>query len=72
MQIGDERSHLVRMVLDEVFGPECFCSQIPFRTKIPLRTTLVPNIYDHVLWYARSAEGGRPRPKFRRLFQRRD
>lgn len=72
VQIGDERLHLVRMVLDEVFGPECFCSQISFRTKIPLRTTLVPNIYDHLLWYTRTAEAGKPRPKFRRIFQERD
>ena len=72
VQMGDERVHLVRALLDEVFGPECFCSQISFRTKIPLRTTLVPNIYDHILWYARSSEGGRPQPKFRRLFQTRD
>jgi adenine-specific DNA-methyltransferase len=72
VQIGDERLHLVRMLMDEVFGPDCFVSQIAFRTKIPLRTTLVPNIYDHVLWYARTAEGGRPKPKFRRLFRPRE
>jgi adenine-specific DNA-methyltransferase len=72
VQIGDERVHLVRALLDEIFGPECFCSQISFRTKIPLRTTLVPNIYDHILWYARSSDKGKPQPKFRRLFQSRD
>jgi len=72
VQIGDENVHLVRSLLDEVFGSECFCSQISFRTKIPLRTTLLPNIFDHVLWYARSADHGVPKPKFRRLFQQRD
>lgn len=72
VQIGDERVHLARQILDEIFGADCFCSQISFRTKIPLRTTLIPNIYDHILWYARSSENGRPQPKFRRLFRRRE
>jgi adenine-specific DNA-methyltransferase len=62
----------VRQLLDEVFGTDCFCSQISFRTKIPLRTTLVPNIYDHILWYSRTSDGGVPRPKFRRIFTNRE
>lgn len=65
VQIGDENVHLVRGLLDEVFGSENFCGQFAFRTKIPLRTTLVPAIYDHVLWYAKA----RPSVKFRRLFK---
>lgn len=69
VQIGDENVHLVRSLLDEVFGSDCFVSQIAFRTKIPLRTRLVPNIYDHVLWYSKSANQSGPQPKFRRLFQ---
>ncbi len=67
LQIGDENLHLARCLLDEVFGADNFCAQISFRTKIPLRTTLVPQVFDHVLWYARS----RPAVKFRRLFTKR-
>ncbi len=67
VQIGDENVHLVRSLLDEVFGDDNFAGQISFRTKIPLRTTLVPHIYDHILWYARSIE----QIKFRRLFETR-
>jgi adenine-specific DNA-methyltransferase len=67
VQIGDENVHLVRSLLDEVFGSENFAGQISFRTKIPLRTTLVPHIYDHILWYGRSIE----QLKFRRLFTNR-
>ncbi|WP_308465630.1 site-specific DNA-methyltransferase [Rathayibacter soli] len=67
VQIGDENVHLVRALLDEVFGNQNFAGQFAFRTKIPLRTTLVPAIYDHVLWYGRSVED----IKFRRLFKRR-
>src|SRR5881397_3459424 len=32
VQIGDENVHLVRSVMDEVFGSENFCSLISFRT----------------------------------------
>ena len=32
VQIGDENVHLVRSLLDEVFGPENFLSQINFKT----------------------------------------
>ena len=67
VQIGDENVHRVRALMDEVFGDENFCGQIAFRTKIPLRTTLVPQIYDHLIWYGRSIEA----VKFRRLFTNR-
>jgi adenine-specific DNA-methyltransferase len=65
VQIGDENVHLVRSLMDEIFGSENFCLQFAFRTKIPLRTTLVPAIYDHLIWYARN----RRAVKFRRLFK---
>ena len=68
VQIGEENLHLVRSLLDEVFGAPNFCCVFAFRTKIPLRTTLVPSIYDYILWYARD----KPHVKFRRLFKKRD
>lgn len=67
VQIGDENVHLVRSIMDEVFGSDNFAGMFAFRTKIPLRTTLVPSIYDFVLWYARDLS----RVKFRRLFRER-
>jgi adenine-specific DNA-methyltransferase len=67
VQIGDENLHLVRALLDEVFGSDNFCGQFAFRTKIPLRTTLVPAIYDHIIWFARDKK----QVKFRRLFKER-
>jgi adenine-specific DNA-methyltransferase len=65
IQIGDENLHLVRALMDEVFGSDNFCGQFAFRTKIPLRTTLVPAIYDHLVWFARD----KSKVKFRRLFK---
>ena len=53
VQIGDERVHQVRALLDEVFGAENFVAQISFRTKIPLRNTLIAGICDYILWYSK-------------------
>jgi adenine-specific DNA-methyltransferase len=64
VQINDENLHLVRCLLDEVFGRENFVSLVSFRTKIPLRTTLIANVHDYLLWYARNTD----RMKFRKLY----
>ena len=64
VQIGDENVHLVRALLDEVFGSENFVSQIAFRTKIPLNPRYVGNLVDHILMYARDFDS----LKFRRVF----
>jgi adenine-specific DNA-methyltransferase len=64
VQINDENLHLVRCLLDEVFGRQNFVSLVSFRTKIPLRTTLIANVHDYLLWYARNTD----RMKFRKLY----
>ena len=64
VQIGDENVHLVRNVMEEVFGPENFMSLISFRTKIPLNAAHLPNIADYLVWYAKDKKS----VKFRRLF----
>ena len=68
VQIGDENVHLLRALLDEVFGSSNFVSQIAFRTKIPLNPRYVGNLVDHLLMYARDFES----LKFRRVFAQRD
>ena len=68
VQIGDENVHLVRALLDEIFGGQNFVSQIAFRTKIPLNPRYVGNLVDHLLFYARDFES----LKFRRVFSQRD
>lgn len=69
VQIGEDNLHLARTLLDEVFGRENFCSIIAFRTKIPLSTTLLPGLYDYIIWYGK--DKSRVVEKFRRLFVRR-
>ena len=55
VQIGDENVHLVRSVMDEVFGSGNFCQLIPFRKKLmPLGATLLEGMYDYLLWYGKN------------------
>lgn len=66
VQIGDENVHLVRCVLDEVFGSENFCQLIPFRKKLmPLGAKLLEGMYDYLLWYSKNIE----QVKFRHLYK---
>ena len=58
VQIGDENVHLVRSLMDEVFGSENFVSQLVLRTTSgagsPSGGTLtVAGVNDYALWYAR-------------------
>ncbi len=65
VQIGDENVHLVRCVLDEVFGSENFVSQITFRKKLmPLGAKTLENMSDYILWYAKNIE----EVKYRQLY----
>jgi len=57
VQISDENIHLVRCLLDEVFGSENFVSLIPFRKKtMPLGSKFLESMYDYLLWYAKNKE----------------
>src|SRR3954453_1139923 len=46
VQIGDENVHLVRSLMDEVFGSENFVSQIVFRKTTGKASALLDNTYD--------------------------
>lgn len=67
VQIGNENVHLVRCLLDEVFGSENFMSLISFRTKIPLGTKYLAGIADYIIWYAKKIDV----VKYRKLFSTR-
>ncbi|MCB0989732.1 MAG: site-specific DNA-methyltransferase [Acidimicrobiales bacterium] len=56
VQIGDENVHLVRSLMDEVFGSENFVSQIVLQTTqgagSQVGTTVIAAVHSYVLWYA--------------------
>jgi len=59
VQIGDENVHLVRNIMDEVFGPENFVSLITLRKTSSMnspmaRVNSLPNTADFLIWYAKS------------------
>jgi adenine-specific DNA-methyltransferase len=53
VQIGDENVHLVRCLMDEVFGSENFCAMITYRTSVPLTSAGLSGVTDYIVWYAK-------------------
>ena len=64
MQIGDENVHLVRCVMDEVFGAENFVSLISYATSGGFTAATLSRAGDYILWYARARET----VKYRQLY----
>ena len=64
VQIGDENVHLVRNILDEVFGSENFVSQVSFKKTGGQSSSELPSVCDYILWYAKT----RGNVKYRQLY----
>jgi adenine-specific DNA-methyltransferase len=64
VQIGDENVHLVRNVLDEVYGAENFIALISFATTTGFDSKFLARAGDRILWYGRAKEC----TKYRSLF----
>jgi adenine-specific DNA-methyltransferase len=69
VQISDENVHLVRCLMDEVFGSENHCALIPFQktsgaSSPDAKVNVVGSICDYVVWYAVDYE----KVKYRQLF----
>ncbi len=56
VQIGPDNVHLVRNLLDEVFGPENACATITVMKTSGEQTNLLPEIADYLVWYAKDRE----------------
>lgn len=70
VQIGDENVHLVRSLMDEVFGRENFVSFITFKTTSGAGspsggTEVLASVNDFLVWYAKDMT----RIKYRQLFR---
>ena len=70
VQIGDENVHLVRCLMDEVFGSENFCSIITVAktsgaSSPTAKTNVLASVCDFIVWYAKSKEN----TKYRQLYR---
>jgi adenine-specific DNA-methyltransferase len=61
VQIGDENVHLVRSLMDEVFGSENFVSVITFTTTGTTTGRYLSGTSSFIVWYAREVDGLRYR-----------
>jgi adenine-specific DNA-methyltransferase len=70
VQIGDENVHLVRAVMDEVFGSENFAAQITFKTTTGAGsfsggTNVLAAVSNFLVWYAKDLN----QIKYRQLYR---
>ena len=68
IQISDENAHLVRSILDEVFGSDNFVSSIAWTRGGMTSSTSLSAVFDYILWYAKSKE----QMKYNQLWLERD
>jgi adenine-specific DNA-methyltransferase len=64
VQISDENIHLVRNLMDEVFGAENFMSLITFKKSLPLGSSGLASISDYIVWYSKDKN----KVKYRQLY----
>lgn len=65
VQISDENHHRVRDLLDDVFGADNFCASITFAKTSGRTSTLLSQVSDYVLWYAKE----KSKTKYRQVYE---
>lgn len=65
VQIGDENVHLVRCLMDEIFGSENFVSLITVKKTSGLGSGGLKNVSDFVIWFAKSRDSAKSRLLYR-------
>ena len=67
VHVDSKTSHYVKVACDEVFGPECFASEIVWRyRRWPSKTTNFQRVHDVLLRYVRRADH---KPRFNQLYE---
>ena len=64
VQISDTNYHLVRNIMDEVFGSENFIVDIVFTKTGAQNGNLLKGINDYIIWYAKDIEKVKYRPLY--------
>ena len=64
VQISDENMHLVRNLMDEVFGSENFVSMIIYTKTSGFTANTIGNVADFIVWYAKDIQSVKTRKLF--------
>ena len=68
VQISDENVHLVRTIMDEVFGSENFVCLITFRKRLmPLGSNTLEEMANFIVWYAKDKDNIKYRQLYRKV-----
>lgn len=67
VQISDDNVHLVRNLMDEVFGSENFVSLITFAKTASIKANYLGATHDYIVWYGKD----KAQLKYRQLFIKR-
>ena len=59
VQISDENAHLVRNIMDEVFGAKNFIAQITVKKTSAPTDYFLPVVSDFIIWYAKDKESAK-------------
>ena len=65
VQISDDNLHVVRNLLDEVFGPSNYVSTITFTKTSSSSSSGLSTVADFIIWYAKD----KPQMKYRQLYK---
>ena len=68
VQIGDENIHLIRNILDEMFGAENFISLISLKKTGGQSSNTLPGVCDYIVWYGKD----KSQLKYHGLFSEKD
>lgn len=67
LHVDPKTSHYARVLLDEIFGPDCFASEIVWRyRRWPAKTPNYQKVHDVLLRYVRDASA---KPRFTQLYE---
>ncbi len=64
VQIGDENVHLVRSLMDEVFGRSNFIAMISFVTTAGATSEFLSSVSGFLLWYGKNRDSTKWRPSY--------
>lgn len=65
VQISDENVHLIRNLMDEVFGSDNFVSLITFKKTAGLGGDSLATVSDYIVWYAKNKTQIKYRPLYK-------